>query len=388
MTPQLGGHTALPGAYDPLDVQLDRLGTPSEPVDAAHVSARTRSRGWSSSVQATVFLLVGVILGRQGFGILSESTLSLLDPVVPVALAVVGVLVAFEIGATPWIHSRVVAAASTQGIVAALVVTAGTLMLAPLLIDDALPPWILALALGVCASTSSVWSNGDALTRASVAQVLDVDAVLPIILGGLVIAAAEHQGAVETILNTGQVFGLALTVATAGWLLLARTVSDTEQRIFSAATLLLLGGVADYLGVSALMAGLVAGAFWHIAGGAARESIRRDLTHLQHPLVALILVVAGARIDVTVGIIALAVAYVLLRAVGKLAGSIATVVVDPALSRDAAPHVLSPGILGVAFALNMARALGTDAIVLLSIAVLGTIGAQLLAGAAPPEELA
>jgi hypothetical protein len=388
MTPQLGSAGALPEAYDPLDLQLDRLGTATDVVEAGRAPARGQDRRWSTSVQATVFLLGGVVLGGQGFGILSESTLSLLDPVVPVALAVVGVLIALEIGATPWIRARVVAAASLQGVIAALVVAAGMLTLAPMLVDAVLAPWMLALALGVCAATSSVWANGDALSRASGAQVLDIDAVWPIVAGGLAIAVMEQPGGAAAMLNTAHVLGMALTVATAGWLLLARTGSDTEQRVFTAGTLLLLGGVADYLAVSALMAGLVAGAFWHTVGGATRESIRRDLTHLQHPLIALILLVAGARTEITPGIIALAVAYVLLRAVGKLAGSIATVVVDPALSRDAAPHVLSPGILGVAFALNMTRALGDDAIVLLSIAVLGTIGAQLLAGVSPAEELA
>jgi hypothetical protein len=388
MTPQLGGQGVRREAYDPLDLQLDRLGAPPNPVGALHAPARTPSGAWSSSVQATAFLLVGVVLGSQGFGILSERTLSLLDPVVPVALAIVGILVAFEIGATPWIRSRVIAAASIQGISAAFVVTAGMLTLTPLVVDDPFGPWTLAVALGVCASTSSVWANGDALRRASAAQVLDVDAVLPIVVGGLVIAGLLEQSAAATISKTVQVVGIALTVATAGWLLLTRTGSDTEQRVFSAATLLLLGGVADYLGMSALMAGLVAGAFWHATGGSARESIRRDLSHLQHPLVALILVVAGARTEITPAIVALAVAYVLLRAIGKLAGAVATVVVDPALSRDAAPHVLSPGILGVAFALNMTRAIGPEAAVLLSVAVLGTIGAQLLAGATPAKELA
>lgn len=388
MTLQLGGSGALPETYDPLDLQLDRLGTPTDTVETGHTPTRAESSRWSSSVQATVFLLVGVVLGGQGFGILSESTLSLLDPVVPVALAVVGVLVALQLGATQWIRGGVVVAGSLQGVIAALVVAAGVVTLAPLLLDDALPPSLLALALGVCAATSSVWANGDALNRSSAARVLDVDAVWPIVAGGLVIAATEQTGAAEAMLNTAQVLGMALTVAMVGWLLLARTGSDTEQRVFTAATLLLLGGIADYLAVSALMAGLVAGAFWHIIGGATRESVRRDLTHLQHPLAALILLVAGARTEITSGIVAVAVAYVLLRAVGKLAGSIATVVIDPALSRDAAPHVLSPGILGVAFALNMTRALGDNATALLSIAVLGTIGAQLLAGTAPPEEIA
>jgi hypothetical protein len=388
MTSQLGGAGTTREAYDPLDLQLDRLAATPDPVGAVQAPARGRTGAWSSSVQATALLLVGVVLGGQGFGILSDSTLSLLDPVVPVALAIVGTLVAFEIGGTPWMRARVIAASSVQGIIAAVVVTAAMLMLAPLLIDDPLGPWMLAIALGVCASTSSVWANADDLTRASAAQVLDLDAVLPIIVGGLAIAAVRGEGAAATMLSTAQVVGIAVTVATAGWLLLTRTESDTEQRVFSAAVLLLLGGVADYLAVSALMAGLVAGAFWHVAGGSARESIRRDLSHLQHPLVALILIVAGARTEVTPGIIALAVAYVLLRAIGKLAGAVATVVVDPALSRDAAPHVLSPGILGVAFALNMSRAIGPDSTVLLSVAVLGTIGAQLLAGATPREEIA
>jgi len=388
MTRELGGQRAADGAYDPLDLQLDELGATTAPVDALPAPARRASRAWSSGLQASAFLLVGLVLGPQGFGILGDSTLSLLDPVVPVALAVVGALVAFEIGAMPWIRSRVVAAASIQGVIAGSVVTAGTLALTPFVIDAPISPWMLAVTLGVCAATSSLWANADALTRSSGAQVLDVDAVLPIIVGGLVIAAVQEDGVVATLSNTAQVLGIALTVATAGWLLLSRTRSDTEQRVFSAATLLLLGGMADYLAVSALMAGLVAGAFWHATGGVPRESIRRNMAHLQHPLIALILVVAGARTGITTTVVGLAVAYVLLRAVGKLAGSVATVLIDPALSRDAAPHVLSPGVLGVAFALNIVRAVGSDAAVVLSVVVLGTIGSQLLAGAAPSENLA
>jgi hypothetical protein len=242
--------------------------------------------------------------------------------------------------------------------------------------------WMLAVALGVCASTSSSLATS-AGTGSSLARVVDMDVVLPIIVGGLIMAALREQAAVPALVITAQVTGIALTVAAAGWILLARTGSDTEQRIFSAATLLLLGGVADYLSLSALMAGLVAGTFWHLMGGAARESIRRDLTHLHHPLVALILVVAGARTELTPGVAAIAVVYVVLRAVGKLAGGIAATAIDRASSPDIAPRLLAPGILGVAFALNSARSLGAEMVVVLSVAVLGTLGSQLLAGARP-----
>ena len=59
--------------------------------------------------------------------------------------------------------------------------------------------------------------------------------------------------------------------------------------------MLLVGGLADYLSLSALTSGLVAGLFWQRAGGPAAESLRRDLGYLQHPLVVLLLVTAGAR---------------------------------------------------------------------------------------------
>jgi hypothetical protein len=170
-----------------------------------------------------------------------------------------------------------------------------------------------------------------------------------------------------------------------GWLLLTRSVIDPEQRVFTAATVLLLGGVADYLLLSALMAGFIAGVCWHLTGGVARESIESDLRRLQHPLVALVLLVAGARTEITAGIVALAVVYVLVRGAGKLAGTYAGRLVDAAPARDLASRLLSPGVLGVAFALNMTRAAGPEMAVVLSVAVLGTIGSQVLAGLGRPE---
>jgi hypothetical protein len=386
MTVPVVERDAEPGAYDPLDLQIDRV-APRESDEALRGGERRAARAWSPDVQAVVLLLVGAGLGRHGLAILGESTLSLLDPVVPVALAALGVLVAFEVGSASWNRSRVLVAASLQGLLAAAVVIAGMQALAPLLIDTPIADsWVLAIALGVCASTSSALA-GSAGARSSIARVGDLDVVLPIVVGGLLMAALREQAAVPALLIAAQVAGIALTVAAAGWLLLARTGSETEQRIFSAATLLLLGGVADYLSLSALMAGLVAGTFWHLVGGAARESIRRDLSHLHHPLLALILVVAGARTEFTPGIAGVAIVYVVLRAVGKLTGGIAAAAVVRARSADVAPRLLAPGIFGVAFALNSARALGPEMTVVLSAAVLGTIGSQLLAGARGTEDV-
>ncbi|HEY6360585.1 MAG TPA: hypothetical protein VIX63_05750 [Vicinamibacterales bacterium] len=387
MIDQLADRHPAQGSYDPLDLHLDRLRVPGARADSVSTPARRERQAWSSGLQIPVLLIAGIALGRHGLAILNESTLSLIDPVIPVALAALGVLAAFEAAATPWVRGRLIAAVSIQALTAAAVVAAGTLAFVLLTGDVAYAsPSILAIALGVCASSSSALATGDAAARSSVTRLVDLDALVAIVAGGLVIVAMREQNLLPALSITAQIVGIAVTVAITGWLLLTRTVSDTEQRVFGAATLLLLGGVADYLSLSALVAGVAAGAFWHAVGGAPGESLRRDLAHVQHPLVALVLLAGGARTEFTPGIVALAVAYVLLRGVGKLAGSLAAGLVDPALSRGVAPRLLSPGILAVAFALNALRAGGPDMTAVLSVAVLGTIGSQLLAGVRPPED--
>ena len=51
----------------------------------------------------------------------------------------------------------------------------------------------------------------------------------------------------------------------------------------------------DYLSLSALVGGLLAGLFWGYVGGTARDCIERDVRYLRHPLVVLMLLTAGAK---------------------------------------------------------------------------------------------
>ena len=81
-----------------------------------------------------------------------------------------------------------------------------------------------------------------------------------------------------------QALGVVLAIAAVGLLLLTATSSEGEQRVFVAGTLLLLGGAAAQLPMSALFAGLIAAVFWKNAGGSARESVARDAAYLEHPL--------------------------------------------------------------------------------------------------------
>ena len=90
-------------------------------------------------------------------------------------------------------------------------------------------------------------------------------------------------------------------IAVAAWLLVAQTSSDSEQRVFAIGALLLLGGTAAHLSLSALFVGFLAGVFWKATGRPALETLARDMRYLQHPLTVLLLIVAGSRRDVLRG---------------------------------------------------------------------------------------
>jgi hypothetical protein len=75
----------------------------------------------------------------------------------------------------------------------------------------------------------------------------------------------------------------------------------------------------------------------------------------------------------------LGIAYLALRLVGQLAGGIvagrAARVHAP---RDVALHFISPGVFGVAFAINAASAVNPEGSVLLAAVVVGTIGSEIV----------
>jgi hypothetical protein len=161
----------------------------------------------------------------------------------------------------------------------------------------------------------------------------------------------------------GQSCAIAVVIATAGWLLLARSTSDTEQRVFVVALLLLLGGAADALALSALVSGFVAAVFLAAIGGAPLERVHRHLQYLRHPLIVLLLVVAGASVEFGLEWLALAGAYVLLR--------------------SAVPF---PDLVAIACAVNLMRAAGADVAPLLGVVALGALGAEIAGALSRPVE--
>jgi hypothetical protein len=335
--------------------------------------------GWSATSAPVAFLLLtGIALGPQGINLLSASVLPVLNPAVPVALAALGVLVGLGIGERRSMARHVLTAATLEAAVILTVVAIGFGTLAWTGVTVVRAAWVLAVACGISAATSLTLPTGDPLEPRSFAtRLTEAGVLLPIVAGGLLLAWLHAGSPAATLLGLAQTSAVTLALTGAGWLLLTETSSITEERVFTIAALLLLGGAADALGQSALLAGLIAGVGWRFAGGRPRDTIGRDVLFVQHPFLVLVLLVAGTRAELSLLSLTLGLLYVLVRIVGVVAGS--RLASRIAGMRPARPPALRPGVFGVAFALNVANVADSDASLLLTTVVVGTVGAEVAA---------
>jgi hypothetical protein len=93
-----------------------------------------------------------------------------------------------------------------------------------------------------------------------------------------------------------------------------------------------------------------------------------------------VLIVSGARLELQTPWLVLGVIYLLIRTAAKLVGGWAAGrVVGPLPSGNLGMSLLAPGILGIAFALNVVRAAGPEAGPILTVAAVGAIGSDVIA---------
>lgn len=387
MTPHPAGDPL--GLLDPSDFPGDDTLEPSQGPDERRAR---RWRGlwvWSAtSAPVALLLSAGIAFGPRGINLLSLAALGSLDPVVPVALAALGVLVGLGVGDRRADERRVLAAACLAAVLTMLLFSAGfraAALGAMPAIDK--PFWILILGGGICAATSLTLPSDNPLERRPAAtRVIELGVLIPIVAGGLMLAWLRAGSSAGAAVLVAQACGVTLALAAAAWLLLTRASSETEERVYAVSALLLVGGVAAALSQSALFGGLVAGVFWRYAGRHPRATIRRDVLFVQHPLLVLVLLVAGARADLSLAALALGAGYVVLRLAGRLAGGmVARRVIGINAPPDLGLHLVPPGVFGVAFALNAVSVAGADAAVLLAAVVLGTIGSEVVAVQLPPR---
>jgi hypothetical protein len=330
-------------------------------------------------------------MGPRGLNVLPESLLVFLDPAVSAALATLGALAGLGLyrdrRREPALLTSVVVDVALV-IVAVGGCAAAMWRVMGLTLDAT---WMAAACLAIAAAASTAGIRSAAHPFAAlISRIAELGTAFAIVLGALALAWLRHQSPAASLLMTAELCVIAAMIGLAGWLLAGQTSDDNEQRVFAAGTVLLLGGAAEYLAASALFLGFVAGGCWRMMGGAASERMTRDLEYLQHPLVVLLLIIAGAKCDFSAGAMALVAAYVLCRTGAKLAsGFVVSRLASIGRPLALGLSLLPTGVVGVAFALNLASAWANPAaLLILDVLVLGTLLSELLAIANAPREAA
>jgi hypothetical protein len=335
---------------------------------------------WSvGALPAMLLPLLGIGLGPQGLSVLGPAFVSLLDPAVPVAIATMGTLAAFQMSGVRTPAREVTGAAIESAVTAGLVGSGLYLIMPPLGFVEWDVAWLVPAAAALCAACSTLLPAADpSPLRQLAARMRDLDLVLPAVLGALLLAWIRQQNAGAAMLLVAEAAAAAICVAIAGVLLTSNSSAADEHRVFGIAMILLLGGIADLISASSLVVGWCAGIAWCARRTNASEALQPALGYVQHLLVMLMLLVAGVRAELTLPLCAAAAAYVLLRTAGKVAGATLAADLCGAPRWDVTRLLLAPGPYGVALALSMVRGDGAVSLTLVTIVVLGSAGAQLL----------
>lgn len=333
-----------------------------------------------------VFIPLGVALGPGGVGLLSRAALGYLDVVVSIALATLGVFMGLAAGAETRHVRRLFAASTAEALVTVGIVWVAMLVLlrawnVPL----ALSAGIVAVILGICAAASAApHVEGAAESEREIAaRVADLDDILPIVLGGAVVAMVGAgrpplAGAAITVL-------LGAAVALSGWLLFERRQDEAERGLFVLGSITLLGGTAAYLGLSPILTGLCAGWLWVFAPGRTNFVVARELHKVQHPLIVLLLITAGATLEYSTAGFWLVGPYVAFRLAGKLIGGwTASRIAAGIAPSDLGAYLVPPGVIGIAFALNISQLAPTAAAPIVFAVSLGAVASEILAMALTP----
>jgi hypothetical protein len=370
------------------------------PVRAGHVVQDVRRR-WPARRRLAlglspvprpglVLLLFGIAIGPQGLGLLSPPVLASLDPVVSVALAALGVFAGLATAVRKGPEQPMFGASHLLAAATMIIVGAGVLVVERLSPGAGQSASLIPLVVALCAVSSSTAEDsvGDA-RHAAIVGLGNAGDVLPIVLSTIAFGLLREGPVTTTVWIAVQSVLIALTIAAATALLVAQTASDSEQRVFAFGALLLLGGAAAHLSLSALFMGLLAGACWKLIGPPACDALVRDVRYLQDPLLVLVLVVAGALAPFPGQLAGLVLAYVIFRIAGKLmAGWIVTRTMARDLPADLGLHLVAPGVIGVALALNVRQAFPNveAATGAFAIVVLGSLASDLLSLVAPARE--
>jgi hypothetical protein len=300
-----------------------------------------------------------------------------------VALAVMGVFIGLGLATSaPSAAGKALISSGTIALITVTTVTVGLFVLVPHAHIHTSGNLIASsILIGLCASVSAalpaaIGGSGE-LRRA--AYLADLDDV-PLVLFGTAVVAALAGGSVASRLIATVAGGGAIGLA---GLLLFERANESERGLFVTGTVLLLAGIGAYLGTSPLLSGCTAAMVWVRAPGVADRITARDLRVLQHPLMALLLVLAGAMLRWNTMVLWVTAYVVVLRFAAKLLASVVVhrlANVSPALL---ATVLLQPGVMGIALAVNVGLVGGRDYDWVVSTVTASVVVSEILAAFLP-----
>lgn len=304
---------------------------------------------------AIVYVPLGYLLGPSGLVILPSGALRHLDLVIWLALSVLGVFAGLGLNLHRPLDRLLLLPATAEALVSTAVVAGATAWLTR--------RWGLPVAnlvasvpvlLGVCAAASAVVIRTDGRPGDKWAgKISDLDDVTVIALGAWILSWHRGVSAIDAVRTAALAIPLGAVIAVAGLLLFERARSEAERGTFVLGVLTLLAGTAAYLSLSPLLMGMIAGLLWRWAPGRADEIIHADLEKLHHPLVVLLLVVAGTAVTWTRLGVWLLVPFILFRLAGKLVGArVGAWMVADAAAGELGARLLPCGLIGIALALQ------------------------------------
>lgn len=323
-----------------------------------------------TSWSTPTLLLIGIALGPHGLRLLSTSTIELLDPGLAMALAMIGVFVGLNIDLRPRYLPGHLLAAVFRTSTAVVVVGAAAFSASAFWLGSAATMWLPPVMFGLCAAVSEVSSD------------LNLDDVLIILAGGLILSTVRLPVPGTVFLLSAALAGISTIIALAVWIFVGQTSSEGEQHVFVVGSLLLVGGAAAYLSLSAVFAGLFAGVAWNLASNIGKARILRDLRYFQHPPIVLALVAAGATAGVSIEAIAIGLIFVVMRTLARPLGAwIARRFSPPRLRAEEDTPLMAAGLVGIGLALDAFRVGGHIQFTstFLGAIVIGTILAEALA---------
>ena len=289
-------------------------------------------------------IIIGILLGGDVLGVISDETVELLRPFTMFALGVIGFMIGGELRGDVFkkYGKQFFVILFSQGLGAFLLVSAGSSLVSWFITGDLRLSMAIGLVLGAIASATAPAATVNVLweykTRgpltAAILAIVALDDALALLLyrgastGAEVLVGTGHGSVLRAVLLLlGEILGTIFLGFLAGvvlYYLLKFVRAEDKILSFSISSLLLVVGVSEIGGVDPILPSMVLGIT--IANLSPRRSkgIFELIKKFSPPIYVSFFVLAGAhmRFDKVAGwVLVMIFVYVLLRAVGKILGS-------------------------------------------------------------------